>query len=416
MPPVLSRPKHEIRIVLLENIAPTARETLSAAGYTNIEQLKTALDGDDLIDKIRDATLVGIRSRTQMTREVLKAVCTKVYAIGCFSVGTNQVDLEAARECGIPVFNAPFSNTRSVAELTIAETVMLMRRTFEKSAAAHDGRWEKSATGSFEVRGKTLGIIGYGNIGTQLAMLGEAMGMRVIYHDVTNRLSHGNVKPAESLKALLAAADVVSLHVPETRETVGMMTREMIRAMKPGSYLINNARGTVVDIEALAAALRDNHLSGAAIDVFPKEPSSPNNPFESPLRGLRNVILTPHVGGSTEEAQLRIGDEVARKFVDYGDTGTTVGAVNFPEVQMSLTPGITRFIQVHRNEPGQLRKLNKLFERHELNIVAQHLKTLGEIGYVVLDAEGVVPHAVEILHEIRAMPGTLRARLLNRVA
>ncbi len=410
----LSRPKNQIRCLLLEGISPTARGILENAGYDNIEHLATALDKAALIEALKGVHMLGIRSRSQLTREVLDAADTLV-AVGCFSVGTNQVDLDAAMTRGIPVFNAPFSNTRSVAELTIAEIVMLMRGTFQKSRAAHGGRWSKSAAGSREIRGKTLGIVGYGNIGSQLAVIAEAMGMAVIYFDQADKLRHGNTAPMDSLKALLARADVVSLHLPETPDTKNIFGEREIRAMKPGSFLINNARGTLVDIAALAAALGDGHIAGAAVDVFPSEPKSNGEEFVSPLRGLDNVILTPHVGGSTEEAQERIGEEVARKFVEYSDIGSTVGAVNFPQVQLSNGGTATRFIQVQRNEPGELGRLNDVFAKHDINIVAQHYQTNGEIGYVVLDAEGQVDNALEILTEIRSLPGTIRARLLNRV-
>lgn len=409
----LSRPKNQIRFLLLEGISPSAVEVLRGNGYHNVEVLPKALDHAALVDALKGVQMLGIRSRTQLTETVV-AAAPSVVAVGCFSVGTNQVDLDAARRRGIPVFNAPFSNTRSVAELTIAEIVMLLRGAFAKSMAAHQGRWIKSAEGSREVRGKTLGIVGYGNIGTQLAVLAEAMGMRVVYFDRTDKLRHGNVEPTDTLGELLARSDVVSLHLPETPETVGMFGAAQIRAMKPGSFLINNARGSLVDLDALAAALRDGHLGGAAVDVFPAEPKSNADAFESPLRGLDNVILTPHVGGSTEEAQERIGDEVARKLVEYSDVGSTVGAVNFPQVQLPKGGAVTRFIQVQRNLPGELGKLNDLFARHRLNIAAQHYQTDGEIGYVVLDAEGEVEGAFDILTEIRALPGTIRARLLNR--
>ena len=413
MPKALSRPKNQIRFLMLEGIAPSAVDVLRAAGYDNVELVAKALEPAALVEALKSVQMLGIRSRTQLTEEVVAAAGTLV-AVGCFSVGTNQVDLDAARRRGIPVFNAPFSNTRSVAELTVAEIVMLLRGVFAKSTAAHQGRWIKSADGSREVRGKTLGIVGYGNIGTQLAVLAEAMGMRVIYFDRTDKLRHGNVEPTDTLGELLARSDVVSLHLPETPATTGIFGAAAIRAMKPGSFLINNARGSLVDIDALAAALRDGHLGGAAIDVFPSEPKSNADAFESPLRGLDNVILTPHVGGSTEEAQERIGDEVARKLVEYSDVGSTVGAVNFPQVQLPKGGSVTRFIQVQRNLPGELGRLNDLFARHRLNIAAQHYQTDGEIGYVVLDAEGEVEGAFEILTEIRALPGTIRARLLNR--
>ncbi|MBO0343636.1 phosphoglycerate dehydrogenase [Roseibium limicola] len=410
----LSRPKNQIRWLLLEGISPTATAIVEKAGYTNYEVLPTALDKEALIDRLQGVHILGIRSRTQLTEEVLEAAKTLV-AVGCFSVGTNQVDLEAAVKRGVPVFNAPFSNTRSVAELTIAEIVMLMRGIFPKSTAAHEGRWLKTAAGSHEVRGKTLGIVGYGNIGTQLSNLAEAMGMRVIYHDLIDKLQHGNVMPAESLDELLAQSDVVSLHVPDTPETRNMFTSEHISKMKKGAFLINNARGKVVDINALASALKSNHLAGAAIDVFPTEPKSNNDEFLSPLRRLENVILTPHIGGSTLEAQSRIGEEVAKKLVEYSDVGSTIGSVNFAEVQLPKGTDATRFIQVHQNAPGALRTLNDLFARHELNISGQYLKVYKDIGYVVVDVDSQVADSEIILEEIRKLPNTIRARLLNRV-
>ncbi|MTH96052.1 phosphoglycerate dehydrogenase [Roseibium sp. RKSG952] len=410
----LSRPKNQIRWLLLEGISPTAKAILDKNGYSNVEVLSHALEKDALIEKLQDVQILGIRSRTQVTEDVLKAAKSLV-AIGCFSVGTNQVDLDAALTRGIPVFNAPFSNTRSVAELTIAEIVMLFRGIFPKSTAAHDGRWMKTAAGSHEVRGKTLGIVGYGNIGTQLSNLAEAMGLQVIYYDLIDKLQHGNVKPAESLDALLKASDVVSLHVPDTPETRNMFKEEQIRAMKPGAFLINNARGKVIDIDALAAALKDGHLAGAAIDVFPVEPKSNKDEFVSPLRGLDNVILTPHVGGSTEEAQARIGEEVSKRLVEYSDVGSTIGAVSFPQVQLPKGTEVTRFIQVHHNAPGAMRTLNDLFTRNELNICSQYLQSYQEIGYVVMDVDTRVEDPVRILEEIRALPNTIRARLLNRV-
>ncbi|MEQ8318691.1 MAG: phosphoglycerate dehydrogenase [Rhodospirillales bacterium] len=406
--------KDKIKVLLLEGISDSAVETLNRAGYENVERLTTALDGDDLIDALQETRILGIRSRTQITRDVLAAT-TRLVAVGCFSVGTNQIDLAAAQRRGVPVFNAPFSNTRSVAELTIAEIVMLFRRTFPRSVAAHAGGWQKSAVGSREVRGKTLGIVGYGNIGTQLSMLAEAMGMRVIYHDHTDKLRHGNVEPTNSLIELLREADVVSLHVPDTAETRGMIGRDEIAAMKKGAYLINNARGKVVDIDALADALRSEHLAGCAIDVFPSEPGSNKEQFSSPLQGLENVILTPHVGGSTEEAQERIGEEVARKLADYSDIGTTIGAVNFPQALLPPRPAGTRFLQVQKNLPGELGRLNEVFARHNVNIAGQYYQTEGDIGYVVLDADGAVEEAEEILSDIRALDGTIRARLVHRI-
>jgi D-3-phosphoglycerate dehydrogenase len=403
--------KDKIRVLLLEGVNESAVQLITSAGYTNLSRLKTALDGEELAKALQGVHLLGIRSRTQLTREVLSAA-NRLIAVGCFSVGTNQVDLDAARDAGIPVFNAPFSNTRSVAELVIGEIVMLLRRIFPRSAAAHAGRWDKSAADSHEIRGRTLGIVGYGNIGSQLSYLAEAMGMRVIFYDQTDKLRHGNTEPADSLHALLAQSDVVSLHVPETPATHGMIGAAELAAMKKGAFLINNSRGTVVDLDALAASLKSGHLRGAAVDVFPVEPASNREPFHSPLQGLDNVILTPHIGGSTEEAQERIGVEVARKLIDYSDVGTTVGAVNFPQVQLPPRPTGTRYIHVHRNEPGILGRLNSVFSQRGLNITAQYLQTDGEIGYVVVEAEGPPEQSRETLDEIRALTGTIRARLL----
>lgn len=411
MPTRLSLPRDRISVLLLEGISQTAVDLMTAAGYTNLVHLPKALEGAALREAVAGVHMIGIRSRTQLSEEVFEAA-DKLMAVGCFSVGTNQVDLGAARKRGIPVFNAPFSNTRSVAELTIGEIVMLLRRIPDRSRSAHQGGWDKSADGSFEVRGKTLGIIGYGNIGSQLSNLAESMGMRVIFYDQTDKLRHGNTEPAESLHALLAASDVVTMHVPETPATFNMIGEAEVRAMKRGAYFINNARGTVVDLEAVARALQDGHLAGAAVDVFPKEPKSNAEKFVSPLQGLANVILTPHIGGSTEEAQERIGSEVARKLADYSDIGSTAGAVNFPQVQLPTRPNGTRFIHVHENRPGMLNKLNNLISDRGLNIGSEYLQTEGEIGYVVIEAEGARDFADDILEAMRAIPGTIRARLL----
>ncbi|MGJ4900706.1 phosphoglycerate dehydrogenase [Bradyrhizobium sp. HKCCYLRH2060] len=407
----LSLPKQKIRVLLLEGVNDSAVRMFEANGYTEIERLPKALGSAELKRMLSGVHMLGIRSRTHLTEEVLQAA-DRLMVVGCFSVGTNQVDLDAAKRLGIPVFNAPYSNTRSVAELTIAEVVMLMRRIFPRSVSAHAGGWDKSANGSREVRGKTLGIVGYGNIGSQLSNLAEAMGMRVIFFDLTDKLRHGNTEPVESLDELLAISDVVSLHVPETPATANMIGERQIRHMKDGAYLINNSRGTVVDIEALASALREGKLSGAAVDVFPVEPASNADPFVSPLQGLPNVILTPHVGGSTEEAQDRIGGEVARKLIDYSDVGSTFGAVNFPQVQLPARPTGTRFIHVHRNVPGVLRQVNDAVSRHNINILAQYLQTDPEVGYVVLETDVVGGEGEALLSELRAVEGTIRVRVL----
>ena len=407
----LSLSKDKIRVLLLENVNDSAVRLFEANGYSEVERLKKALGPDELKRRLAGVHMLGIRSRTQLTADVLEAA-DRLIAVGCFSVGTNQVELDAARRIGIPVFNAPFSNTRSVAELTIAEIVMLFRKIFPRSVSAHDGGWDKSADGSREVRGKTLGIVGYGNIGSQLSNLAEAMGMRVIFFDQTDKLRHGNTEPVETLDELLASSDVVSLHVPETPATANMIGERELRQMKAGACLINNSRGTVVDLDALAGALASGHLAGAAVDVFPVEPASNADRFVSPLQGLSNVILTPHVGGSTEEAQDRIGGEVARKLIDYSDVGSTLGAVNFPQVQLPARPTGTRFIHVHRNVPGMLRQVNEAVSRHGINILAQYLQTDPEVGYVVLETDVVGGEGEGLLADLRAVDGTIRVRVL----
>ncbi|MGM4892532.1 phosphoglycerate dehydrogenase [Tardiphaga sp. 839_C3_N1_4] len=409
--PQLSLPKDKIKILLLEGVNDSAVELIEAAGYSSVTRLSKALGGNELKEALKGVHILGIRSRTQITQDVLDAA-DRLIAIGCFSVGTNQVDIDAARRSGIPVFNAPFSNTRSVAELVIGEIVMLFRRIISRSNLAHEGGWEKSANNSYEVRGKTLGIVGYGSIGSQLSNLAEALGMRVIFYDHTDRLRHGNTEPVGSLQELLAQSDVVSMHVPETPATQGMIGRDEFAAMKDGAYFINNSRGTVVDLDALADALRQGKLRGAAVDVFPIEPSSNQERFVTPLQGLENVILTPHVGGSTEEAQERIGAEVARKLIDYSDSGSTMGTVNFPQVQLPARPSGTRFIQVQRNVPGMLGRLNEVLARHAVNIAAQYYETNNDIGYVVLDADASAADSERVLADIRALEGTIRARLL----
>jgi D-3-phosphoglycerate dehydrogenase / 2-oxoglutarate reductase len=407
----LSLPKQKIRVLLLEGVNESAVRLFDANGYTEVERLPKALGAQELKRALSGVHMLGIRSRTQLTADVIEAA-DRLIAVGCFSVGTNQVDLDAARRLGVPVFNAPYSNTRSVAELTIAEVVMLLRKVFPRSVAAHTGGWDKSAEGSREVRGKTLGIVGYGNIGSQLSNLAEAMGMRVIFFDQTDKLRHGNTEPVETLDELLAASDVVSLHVPETPATANMIGERELRQMKQGAYLINNSRGTVVDLDALARVLGEGWLAGAAVDVFPVEPASNADRFVSPLQGVANVILTPHIGGSTEEAQDRIGGEVARKLIDYSDVGSTLGAVNFPQVQLPARPTGTRFIHVHRNVPGVLRQVNEAVSRHGINILAQYLQTDPEVGYVVLETDVVGGEGEGLLADLRAVDGTIRVRVL----
>ncbi|UFN50570.1 phosphoglycerate dehydrogenase [Roseomonas sp. OT10] len=406
----ISLPKDRIRILLLEGISDNAVATLRAAGYETIRREPKALDTAALKEAIQGVHLLGIRSRTRVTQEVLEAA-DRLIAIGCFCIGTDQVDLRAARHRGIPVFNAPFSNTRSVAELVMGEIVMLLRGIPGRSNAAHVGVWDKSAAGAHEVRGKTLGIVGYGNIGTQVSVLAEAFGMRVIYYDAIPKLPHGNAQNAGSLGALLAESDVVTLHVPDTAATVNLIGAAELATMKKGAVLINNSRGRVVDLDALRAALESNRVSGAAVDVFPEEPERNGDPFVTPLQGLRNVILTPHIGGSTVEAQERIGEETASKLTGYSDTGATLGAVNFPEAILPARARGTRFMHVHSNIAGMLAAINDTFAKHRLNISSQVLQTDPEVGYVVVDAEEVAdPQAV--LSDLRALPGTIRARLL----
>ena len=410
-----SLPKDRIKVLLLEGISDTAVATLAEAGYYNFEHLPGALNEEVLVEKLSDVRILGIRSRTQVTAKILSSA-PRLIAVGCFSVGTNQIDLDAAQHRGVPVFNAPFSNTRSVAELTIAEIVMLYRRTFPRSVNAHAGVWIKSAKQSYEVRGKTLGIVGYGNIGTQLAALAEAMGMRVIYFDQADKLRYGNVESVTSLSELLNTADVISLHLPETDATRNLIGASEIAQMKDGALLINNARGTLIDLDALAVAIKSKKIAGAAIDVFQTEPSSNKETFHSPLQGLDNVILTPHVGGSTIEAQERIGAEVARKLTEYSDVGSTIGAVNFPEVLLPARATGTRFLQVQRNEPGALGQLNEVFFAHNINISGQYYQTVGDVGYVVLDTEGEIADSQKLLCDIRNLRSTIRARKLNCLA
>ncbi len=401
--------KTKIKFLLLEGVHPSALEVLRAAGYTNIESLPGALPDAELKAKIADAHFLGIRSRTQLTADVF-AHATKLAAVGCFCIGTNQVDLDAARERGIAVFNAPFSNTRSVAELVIAEAILLLRGVPEKSAVAHRGGWLKTADNSFEIRGKTLGLVGYGSIGTQLSVLAEALGMNVAFYDVVAKLPLGNARQVHSLHELLGQSDIVSLHVPETAATQWMIGAAEIAAMKPGGILINASRGTVVEIEPLAQALREKKLLGAAIDVFPIEPRTNKDEFTSPLRGLDNVILTPHIGGSTLEAQANIGLEVAEKLVKYSDNGTSTSSVNIPEVALPAHPGKHRLLHIHHNVPGVLSEVNRIFSDNHINICSQFLQTNEKIGYVVIDIDAASSDLA--LEKLAAVPGTIRSRVL----
>lgn len=401
--------KSKIKFLLLEGVHQSAVDTLKAAGYTNIECHPKALPEEELKAAIADAHFVGIRSRTQLTEEIF-AAAPKLIAVGCFCIGTNQVNLASALQHGVVVFNAPYSNTRSVAELVIAEAILLLRGIAEKNALAHRGVWQKSATGSFEIRGKTLGIIGYGSIGMQLGVIAESLGMQVRFYDPVNKLPMGNAAQIHSLPELLGQADIVSLHVPENPSTKNMIGETQLAQMKKGGILLNAARGTVVDIDALAAALESGHLAGAAVDVFPVEPRSNDDEFISPLRKFDNVILTPHIGGSTMEAQENIGMEVAEKLAKYSDNGTSISSVNFPEVALPSHPGKHRLLHTHHNVPGVLSAINQVFAENGINIGSQFLQTNDKIGYVVMDVDE--EYSVLALKKLREIEGTIRCRVL----
>ncbi|MEZ6183762.1 MAG: phosphoglycerate dehydrogenase [Planctomycetota bacterium] len=406
----LSFPRSKIKILLLEGIHENAVEHFQRAGYTAVKRLAQALSGDELIEHLRKAHVVGIRSRTQLTADVLSEA-KRLLAVGCFCIGTNQVDLDAAALQGVPVFNAPHSNTRSVAELVIGELVMLFRGLGDKHVATHEGRWTKSASGSRELRGKTLGIVGYGHIGSQVSILAEAMGLRVLYYDVEPKLAMGLARPTRTLKELLEASDAVTLHVPEAPSTRGMFDAERVAQLKPGAFLLNASRGSVVDLEALAAAIKAGKVGGAAVDVFPKEPRGKDEPFRSPLQGLPNVILTPHIGGSTQEAQENIGVEVASKLVAYSDHGSSLGAVNFPNISLTPQPGAAhRLLHVHENRPGMLAAINRVLGDEDVNILGQHLQTNRQVGFVVADVDR--EHNPDLLERLRQLPGTIRCRIL----
>jgi D-3-phosphoglycerate dehydrogenase / 2-oxoglutarate reductase len=407
----LSFDKSKVKILLLEGISPTARKVFESAGYTNVEEFPKALSGEELAQRIQDVRILGIRSTTQLDGLALETA-PKLMVAGCFCIGTNQVDLDVALQKGIPVFNAPFANTRSVAELVLSSLIALLRRTPEKNIALHNGTWIKSAKGSREARGKTLGIVGYGNIGTQLSILAEQVGMHVCYFDTEKKLPLGNTHPVGTLDELLKMSDVISLHVPETPETKHLIGARELALMKPGSCLINYARGTVVDIDALADALKSGHLGGAALDVYPSEPKSKDDPFVSPLQGLHNALLSPHVGGSTEEAQEAIGIEVAEKLVRYFDNGSTTSAVNFPNVALPQHEGSYRILNIHQNIPGVLVKLNAVLAEGHANVVGQFLQTNAKIGYVVTDivAKGD-PESFRTA--LKAIPGNIRTRILH---
>ena len=401
--------KSKLKVLLLEGIHPSAERIFRDAGYENIETVKTALTGDELKAKLDGVHFLGIRSQTTLTHDIFEAA-DKLVAVGCYCIGTNQVDLTAATEHGVVVFNAPYSNTRSVAELVLAETILLLRGIPEKNAQAHRGGWAKTANDSFEIRGKTLGIVGYGSIGSQLSVLAESLGMRVIFYDVVSKLPLGNASQIPSLEGLLGQADIVTLHVPDLPSTRNLMDQERISQMKPASILINASRGTVVDIDALTKALEEKHLLGTAIDVFPKEPKSNNDEFISPLRGFDNAILTPHIGGSTQEAQENIGVEVAEKLVRYSDNGSTLTSVNFPEVALPPHPNHHRLLHVHENRPGVLSAINSVFAENDINIGSQFLQTSDKIGYVVIDVDR--DYSDMALQKLSKIEGTIRCRVL----
>jgi D-3-phosphoglycerate dehydrogenase / 2-oxoglutarate reductase len=405
----LSFPRNKIRVLLLEGIHDSAVEYLTEHGYTNITRVEKALEGRELAAELSKAHMVGIRSTTHLTAEALEPA-DRLIAIGAFCIGTNQIDLTAAARRGVPVFNAPHSNTRSVAEMVLAEMIMLVRRLGDRNTKAHQGVWEKSARDSFELRGKTLGIVGYGHIGSQLSILAEALGMRVLYHDVARKLPMGNAQQLPTLDVLLPQVDVLTLHVPEDPTTKHLIDERRLGQMRRGSYLINASRGTVVDIGALVGALKEGRLAGAAVDVFPREPGSNKETFESPLRGLPNVILTPHIGGSTLEAQRNIGIEVATKLQMFSDQGSTVGAVNFPGLSLPPDARAHRFLHVHHNRPGVLAAINRALADSGANILGQHLQTTAEVGYVIVDVDR--EHGSGLKDQLQAVPETIRVRIL----
>jgi len=404
-----SYPKEKIKILLLENVSETAVNNFKKQGYTQIEKLSKALNEDQLISAIKNVHILGIRSKTQITQSVLYAA-KRLQAIGCFCIGTNQVDLENATDEGVAVFNAPYSNTRSVAELVIGAAIMLIRRIPDKNAAAHKGIWFKEASGSYELRGKTLGIIGYGNIGSQVSVLAEALGMKVIFYDVETKLPLGNAMDIRSLKDLLSKADVVTLHVPETEQTKNLINKNSLKYFRPGSILINYARGEVVDLLALRKAVENGQIGGAAVDVFPYEPEKNGDTFQSPLQGLPNVILTPHIGGSTEEAQQNIGEDVSSKLLNYLEKGITLGSQTVPALALPPQANSHRILHIHKNVPGVLSDINGELSKNKINIVGQYLKTNESIGYVVVDVDKQLSkHAAQLLKEV---PNTIKVRLL----
>jgi D-3-phosphoglycerate dehydrogenase / 2-oxoglutarate reductase len=404
-----SYPRHKIKVLLLENISDAAVSELEAAGYTNIQRINGALSEEQLIDAVKGVHLLGIRSKTRITKNVIEAA-DKLLAIGAFCIGVNQIDLKAAAEKGVAVFNAPYSNTRSVAELIIGLSVMLIRKIADKNAAAHRGEWLKDAKGSFELRGKTLGIVGYGNIGSQVSGLAEAMGMQVIYYDVANKLPLGNAKQVGDIKDLLKGSNIVTLHVPSDATTRDLINADTLKSMRKGSILINHSRGDVVDLKAVGKAIKNGRLAGAAIDVFPDEPEKNGDPFACELQNLPNVILTPHIGGSTEEAQANIGLDVTAKLVKYLDFGTSEGSHTVPPVSLPPQAGTHRILHIHRNIPGVLGEINSRLSKRGINITGQYLKTNDDIGYVILDVESKL--SKEAFALLKDVPGTVKTRMV----
>lgn len=404
-----SYPKEKIKILLLENISETAVRLFREAGYTDIRKVSGALSEEDLIREVRQVHLLGIRSKTLITQKVLEHT-PKLQAIGCFCIGVNQVNLKSATQHGVTVFNAPYSNTRSVAELVIGASVMLIRRIPDKNRRAHEGIWMKEAKGSYELRGKTLGIVGYGNIGSQVSVLAEAIGMKVVYYDIATRLPLGNAEPCKSLRDLVSRADIVTLHVPETAQTKNLVNKSLLKHFKQGSILLNYARGEVVDLDALRQSILDGQISGAGIDVFPWEPEKNGDRFQSPVQDLPNVLLTPHIGGSTEEAQQNIGVDVARKLLSHLEMGATTGSHTVPELSLPPQEGTHRILHIHRNVPGVLSEINTQLSKHKVNILGQYLKTNDEIGYVVLDVDKKLSTtASQLLREVKE---TIKVRVL----
>ncbi len=404
-----SYPKDKIKVLFLENISDKAIQYFKQQGYTDVKKVAGALSEEDLIKAIKDVHILGIRSKTFISKKVLDSA-KKLQAIGCFCIGVNQVDLKACKQKGVAVFNAPYSNTRSVAELVIGASILLIRRILEKNNAAHQGIWNKDAKGSFELRGKTMGIIGYGNIGTQLSVMAEAMGMRVQFFDVETKLPLGNAQAKKSIKEIVSSSDIISLHVPETNQTKNLINQSVIKQFKTGSILVNYARGEVVDLDALVKAIKDKQIAGAAIDVFPIEPEKNGDAFNTPLQGLPNVLLTPHIGGSTEEAQENIGEDVSIKLYQYLERGVSNGSHTIPSLSLPPVDGAHRILHIHKNVPGVLGAINTLLSKNKINIVGQYLKTNDEIGYVVLDVDSKLSkQAMTLLKEVKE---TIRVRML----